>query len=116
MKKEYIVTVDNPITNEFIKKMSSGIKILNTVTKPCKVYKEGKYVFRIILTQGLNRQIRRMCETLGYKVTKLKRIRIMNVTLDNLPVGKWRYLNQDELTTINKLVENSIKTEEASKI
>lgn len=114
-EKEYIVTVDKPITNEFIKEMSSGVKILNTITKPCKVYKEGKFTFRIILTQGLNRQIRRMSETLGYKVVKLNRIRIMNVTLSNLPIGKWRYLTQSEIDTINKLVETSVKTEEASK-
>ncbi|WP_034868143.1 23S rRNA pseudouridine(2604) synthase RluF [Clostridium lundense] len=114
-EKEYIVTVDKPITNEFIKEMSSGVKILNIMTKPCKVYKEGKFVFRIILTQGLNRQIRRMSEALGYKVVKLKRIRIMNVTLSNLPIGKWRYLTQSEIDTINKLVKTSVKTEEASK-
>ena len=115
-EKEYIVTVNKPITNEFIKKMSSGVKILNTVTNPCKVYKEGKYMFRIILTQGLNRQIRRMSEALGYKVIKLRRIRIMNVTLSNIPLGKWRYITEDEMNKINKLVENSVKTEEASKL
>ena len=110
------MTVNKPITNEFIKKMSSGVKILNTVTNPCKVYKEGKYMFRIILTQGLNRQIRRMSEALGYKVIKLRRIRIMNVTLSNIPLGKWRYITEDEMNKINKLVENSVKTEEASKL
>lgn len=114
-EKEYIVTVDKPITDGFIKEMSSGVRILNTLTKPCKVYKEGKYTFRIILTQGLNRQIRRMSEALGYKVVKLKRIRIMNVTLSGLPVGKWRYLTKNEVDTINNLVKTSIKTEEASK-
>ncbi|MBU5486221.1 23S rRNA pseudouridine(2604) synthase RluF [Clostridium sp. MSJ-11] len=113
-EKEYIVTVDRPITGDFIKKMSSGVEILNTVTKPCKIYKEGRNVFRIILTQGLNRQIRRMCEALGYNVIKLKRIRIMNVTLSGLPIGKWRYLTENELHTILKLVEDSSKTEEAS--
>ncbi len=86
-EKEYIVTVDKPITNDFIHKMSSGVPILDTITKKCKVKKESKYVFRIILTQGLNRQIRRMCQYLGYNVTKLERIRIMNVTLDNIPIG-----------------------------
>ncbi len=113
-EKEYIVTVDKCITNSFLKEMSCGVSILNTVTKPCKVYKEGSHVFRIILTQGLNRQIRRMCEVLGYNVLKLKRIRIMNVTLKDIPVGKWRYLTSNELKTINKLTSTSIKTEEAS--
>ncbi|WP_206154808.1 23S rRNA pseudouridine(2604) synthase RluF [Clostridium muellerianum] len=113
-EKEYIVTLDKCITNSFLKEMASGVSILNTVTKPCKVYKEGSHVFRIILTQGLNRQIRRMCETLGYNVLNLKRIRIMNVTLKDIPIGKWRYLTSDELKTINKLISNSIKTEEAS--
>ncbi|WP_242861072.1 23S rRNA pseudouridine(2604) synthase RluF [Clostridium scatologenes] len=113
-EKEYIVTVDKCITNSFLKEMSCGVSILNTVTKPCKVYKEGSHVFRIILTQGLNRQIRRMCEVLGYNVLKLKRIRIMNITLKDIPVGKWRYLTSNELKTINKLTSTSIKTEEAS--
>lgn len=113
-EKEYIVTVNKNITNSFLKKMSSGVSILDTVTKPCKVYKEGSHIFRIILTQGLNRQIRRMCEALGYNVLKLKRIRIMNVTLKDIPVGKWRYLTPSELKTINKLTSTSIKTEEAS--
>lgn len=113
-EKEYLVTVDKPITNEFIKKMSSGVPILNTVTKKCKVKKESKYVFRIILTQGLNRQIRRMCDYCGYNVQKLERIRIMNVTLEGLPIGKWRYLTNTEINTINNLVKTSIKTEEAS--
>ncbi|ARC83198.1 pseudouridine synthase family protein [Clostridium argentinense CDC 2741] len=114
-EKEYIVTVDKPITNEFLHKMSSGVPILDTVTKKCKVKKESKYVFKIILTQGLNRQIRRMCQYLGYNVTKLERIRIMNVTLDNIPIGNWRYLTEEEMNTINELVESSLKTEEASK-
>lgn len=114
--KEYIVTVDKPITPEFIKGMSMGVKILGTITKPCIVKKESKYVFRIILTQGLNRQIRRMCEVFGYKVLKLNRIRIMNINLKDLPIGKWRYLTGEELITLNKLIHNSIKTEEASRI
>ncbi|GAA0728679.1 hypothetical protein GCM10008905_27900 [Clostridium malenominatum] len=113
-EKEYIVTVDKPITKDFLNKMSYGVEILDTVTKPCKIYKEGKYVFRIILTQGLNRQIRRMCEALGFTVKKLMRIRIMNITLDNLSIGKWRYLTKDELDIIFKLIEGSSKTEEAS--
>ncbi len=113
-EKEYVVTVDKSITNEFIHQMRSGVRILNTVTNPCKVMKEDSHIFRITLTQGLNRQIRRMCETLGYNVIKLKRVRIMNVTLKNIPIGKWRYLTEVELKTINKLITNSIKTEEAS--
>jgi 23S rRNA pseudouridine2604 synthase len=113
-EKEYIVSVDKPITNEFIKNMSTGVNILDTKTKPCIVTKEGKFIFRIILTQGLNRQIRRMSEALGYKVVKLVRIRIMNVTLDSLPIGKWRYLTNSELLKINNLTSNSVKTKEAS--
>lgn len=113
-EKEYIVTVNKPITPEFIQKMSSGVPILDTVTKKCIVKREGKYVFRIILTQGLNRQIRRMCSYLGYEVTKLERIRIMNVSLGKLPIGKWRYLSAKELETINELTRESVKTKEAS--
>lgn len=113
-EKEYIVTVDKPITPDFIKRMSNGIKILDTVTQKCFVKQESKFVFRIILTQGLNRQIRRMCEVLGYHVTKLVRIRIMNITLSGIAPGKWRYLTQPEIDAINKLVTNSIKTKEAS--
>lgn len=114
--KEYVVTVDKPITSEFINDMSNGVRILNTITKPCIVKKEGKNKFRIVLTQGLNRQIRRMCETLGFKVLKLKRLRIMNIHLKDLPTGKWRYLTKDELLTLNSLITTSIKTEEASKL
>lgn len=113
-EKEYVVTVDRPITSKFVNDMSSGVPILNTITKPCKVRKESSHVFRIILTQGLNRQIRRMCEAFGYNVLKLKRVRIMNVTLDNIPTGKWRYLTAAELKTINNLISDSVKTEEAS--
>jgi 23S rRNA pseudouridine2604 synthase len=114
--KEYIVTVDKPITAEFIQGMSSGVRILDTVTKPCVVKREVKNTFRIILTQGLNRQIRRMCEVFGYKVVKLKRIRIMNIHLKDLPTGKWRYLTPEELKTLNSLISSSVKTEEASKL
>ncbi len=113
-EKEYIVTVDKPITPEFIFKMGNGIRILETVTQKCFVEKTEENTFKIILTQGLNRQIRRMCEELDYKVTKLKRVRIMNVTLNGLSSGKWRYLTEEEIETINKLVSNSVKTEEAS--
>lgn len=113
-EKEYIVTVNKPITDEFIKGMSNGVPILGTVTKKCLVKKESKNSFRIILTQGLNRQIRRMCEYFGYEVKKLERIRIMNVSLGNLKIGSWRYLTKKELDEINRLTENSLKTEEAS--
>ncbi|MDU1414501.1 MAG: 23S rRNA pseudouridine(2604) synthase RluF [Clostridium sp.] len=109
-EKEYIVSVDKPITKDFIHSMSSGVPILDTITKKCEVIKMGKCTFKIILTQGLNRQIRRMCEYLGYSVTSLKRIRIMNVSLANLPTGKWRYLTEDEIKLILSLTESSKKT------
>jgi 23S rRNA pseudouridine2604 synthase len=115
-EKEYVVTVDKPITPEFIQKMGNGIPILDTVTKKCFVRQESRYIFTIILTQGLNRQIRRMCDYLGYQVTRLKRTRIMNISLNDLGVGKWRYLTEDEMETINKLVASSSKTEDASRI
>lgn len=112
-EKEYIVTVNKPVTDDFIKGMSSGVKILNTVTNPCKVVKFDRYVFKIILTQGLNRQIRRMCSSFDYKVVKLKRIRIMNIELGSLPTGNWRYLTDSELQKLNSLISTSVKTEEA---
>lgn len=108
-EKEYIVSVDKAITQKFISKMSNGVPILDTVTKECLVEQIGPKTFRIVLTQGLNRQIRRMCEYLDYRVTRLKRIRIMNITLD-LPLGKWRDLTKDELTELNRLCEDSAKT------
>ncbi len=114
-EKEYIVTVDQVIDDRFIQKMSNGIPILGTVTKKCKVEKISNYVFKITLTQGLNRQIRRMCEYLGYEVKKLKRTRIMNVSLAGLKYGDWRELTKQEIDTINTLVQTSSKTEEASK-
>ncbi|TAH42616.1 MAG: 23S rRNA pseudouridine(2604) synthase RluF [Bacteroidetes bacterium] len=114
-EKEYIVTVDKPITAKFINEMSNGIPILDTVTRNCFVEKTTKHEFRIILTQGLNRQIRRMCDYLDYRVERLIRTRIMNVTLENLEPGKYRELTQEELQTINTLVSDSSKTEEASK-
>ena len=98
--KEYIVTVDRPISQHFIKKMSSGIPILGTVTKKCVVQKIGKSRFKIILTQGLNRQIRRMCEHLDYNVLTLKRVRIMNIQLDGIKVGSWRNLTSKELSVL----------------
>lgn len=107
-EKEYIVTVDKPITPDFVKRMSNGIPILGTITRKCTVEKIGRNEFRIILTQGLNRQIRRMCEYLGYNVTQLKRIRIMNIGLD-LPVGKWRNLTKQELEELNRLTSDSEK-------
>lgn len=110
-EKEYLVTVDKPVTTEFLTKMRNGVPILDTVTRKCQVFEVSKYQFRIILTQGLNRQIRRMSEYLGYRVKKLKRIRIMNVNLD-LPVGKWRKLTAKELEEINRLVRTSSKTYE----
>ena len=96
-EKEYVVTVDKPVTDDFIKKMSTGVRILDQVTRPCKVTKVKKHVFNIVLTQGLNRQIRRMCGELGYNVQKLKRIRIMNIELGNLPVGQYRKVTDSEL-------------------
>ena len=113
-EKEYIVSVNKSITPEFIQKMSNGIPILGTVTKKCKVEKINDTTFKIILTQGLNRQIRRMCEYLNYEVTKLKRTRIMNVSLGNLKYGDWRELTPKELQEINRMVALSSKTEEAS--
>lgn len=95
-EKEYIVSVNRPINEEFIKKMSSGVKILGTTTLPCEVRPIDKFTFNIILKQGLNRQIRRMCEVLGYEVTRLQRVRIMNITLGKLPYGQWRDLTKKE--------------------
>lgn len=111
-EKEYVVTVNKPITQEFIDKMGQGVPILDTVTRPCEIKQTHKKEFKIILTQGLNRQIRRMCEYLEYRVVTLKRTRIMNVGLD-VPVGKWRNLTKAELTEINRMVEDSAKTHEA---
>ncbi|TFE00174.1 23S rRNA pseudouridine(2604) synthase RluF [Jeotgalibacillus sp. R-1-5s-1] len=99
-EKEYVVSVDKPITPEFVKQMSEGVKILGTKTKPCKVVELSKFEFQITLTQGLNRQIRRMCEALGYEVYRLQRTRIMNIHLNNLPVGQWRDLSKKERTQL----------------
>ncbi|MDF2646504.1 MULTISPECIES: 23S rRNA pseudouridine(2604) synthase RluF [unclassified Paenibacillus] len=95
--KEYIVTVNRPITPMFLQGMASGVRILGTMTKPCEITQVGDRVFRIILTQGLNRQIRRMCEAFGYRVVRLQRVRIMHIHLGNLKVGKWRNLTQGEM-------------------
>ncbi|TPH15126.1 23S rRNA pseudouridine(2604) synthase RluF [Litorilituus lipolyticus] len=108
--KEYIVTVDKPISERFIERMSRGVPILGTITKPCIVRVKSRFVFTIILTQGLNRQIRRMCEYLGYEVTKLKRSRIMKVELGKLKPGQWRDLTEKEMTEINEAVAHSTKT------
>ncbi|HET6243619.1 MAG: 23S rRNA pseudouridine(2604) synthase RluF [Bacteroidetes bacterium] len=113
-EKEYVVTVNKLINHDFIKKMGNGLPILDTITQKCKVVKEGEYSFRIILTQGLNRQIRRMCDFLGYQVIELVRIRIMNITLSGLKHGEWRYLTSEEIKVINKLVQYSAKTQDAS--
>ncbi len=112
-EKEYVVTVDRVISEDFIKRMSHGIPILDTVTRECEVEQLSKYVFRIVLTQGLNRQIRRMCEYLGFEVVNLKRIRIMNIQLDT-PIGKYRDLTSKELSDLIDLTEESTKTEDAS--
>lgn len=113
-EKEYVVSVDKPITDDFIQRMSNGIPILGTVTKKCNVEKLSERVFKIVLVQGLNRQIRRMCSYLNYEVTKLKRTRIMNITLGKLKTGEWRDLTAKELEEINGLIKTSSKTQEAS--
>ncbi|HEX9979417.1 MAG TPA: 23S rRNA pseudouridine(2604) synthase RluF [Flavobacterium sp.] len=112
-EKEYTVTVNKPITDRFIERMGNGIPILDTITRKCKVEQISKYVFKITLTQGLNRQIRRMCEYLGYEVTSLKRIRIINISLD-IPLGRYRELTPAEIKELHTLIEPSGKTEEAS--
>ncbi|QOL26135.1 23S rRNA pseudouridine(2604) synthase RluF [Thalassotalea sp. LPB0316] len=109
-EKEYVVTVDKPISERFVSRMSRGVPILGTITKPCKVTMQSKFVFRIVLTQGLNRQIRRMCEYLGYDVKKLKRTRIMNVSIAGLRPGQWRDLTDEEMKEINSAVKHSKKT------
>ncbi|CDH05031.1 Ribosomal large subunit pseudouridine synthase F (rRNA-uridine isomerase F) (rRNA pseudouridylate synthase F) [Xenorhabdus bovienii str. oregonense] len=114
-EKEYVVTVNKPVTDEFIQGMSTGVPMLGTVTKKCKVQKEAPFVFRITLVQGLNRQIRRMCKHFGYEVTRLERTRIMNVNLKGLPQGEWRDLTADELIELFKLIENSSSEEKAAK-
>lgn len=112
-EKEYIVTVDKPITDRFITRMGNGVPILDTVTKECRVERISRFTFRIFLTQGLNRQIRRMCEYFDYTVVALKRIRIINISLD-VPVGAYRELTKSEMQELNRLIGDSIKTEEGS--
>ena len=107
-EKEYVVSVNRTINRNFVQRMSSGVEILDTITKKCFVKQLGPKKFKIILTQGLNRQIRRMCETLGYKVRTLKRVRIMNIKLD-IPTGKYREFTKEELFELNRLLENSTK-------
>lgn len=114
-EKEYIVIVNKPITSEFIKKMSEGIPILDTVTEKCKIKQVNENTFNIVLTQGLNRQIRRMCDYLAYEVKMLKRVRIMNISISNLKVGEYRSFTDQELQELQDLLKNSSKTEEASK-
>ena len=109
-EKEYLVTVDKPVTEDFIKKMSKGVPVLGTVTRKCRVEKTGEKTFRIILTQGLNRQIRRMCEYLGYRVKRLKRIRVMNLELGDLPVGQYREAEKKELEDLKSLIQDSSET------
>ncbi len=112
-EKEYFVTVDRNLTQDFIERMSNGIPILDTVTRKCEVEQLTRNTFRIVLTQGLNRQIRRMCEYLGYEVVKLKRVRIMNIPLD-VPVGQYRKITAEEMAELNRLLSESTKTEEGS--
>ncbi len=114
-KKEYLVTVNKPVTEEFIFAMANGVPVLGATTKKCVVTKESPFIFKIILVQGMNRQIRRMCEYLGYEVTKLERIRIMNVSLKGLPVGDWRELTEEEVSGIFKLIENSSSEKDGDK-
>ena len=106
-EKEYEVTVDRSIADDFVEKMSGGVSIMGDMTRKCKVIKEGDKNFRIILTQGLNRQIRRMCESFGYNVVKLKRVRVMHIKLDNLPLEQWRALTDKELDILMKSLEKS---------
>lgn len=113
-EKEYLVTVNKPITKEFIQGMARGVAILDTVTLPCQVRQEDFFEFRIILKQGLNRQIRRMAEAFGYQVRTLTRIRIMHVWLDYIPLGEWRYLTESEIEVLNQKISHSVKTQEAS--
>ena len=113
-EKEYIVQVDKKVTEAFLNRMSKGVPIMDTVTKPCKIRKISDNTFSLILTEGLNRQIRRMCSYYEYKVEKLKRVRVMNIKLD-IPKGKWRHLKPEEIYKLKMLVQDSSKTEDASK-
>lgn len=108
-EKEYIVTVDKPLTPMFLQGMASGVRILGTMTKPCQIFRQEEKVFRIILTQGLNRQIRRMCAAFGYEVRKLKRVRIMNIRLGGLAVGRWRDLTPQETDELFRTISHERK-------
>lgn len=114
-EKEYIVSVDKPISPAFVERMAKGVRLDGVYTKKCTVQQIAESTFRIVLTQGLNRQIRRMCEALGYNVTKLKRIRVMHIQLKDLKPGAWRYFSPAEVETMNELLKESSKTEEASR-
>lgn len=114
-EKEYHVTVDKLINEDFVKKMQGGVPILGVVTRKCEVVKTGTHSFNIILRQGLNRQIRRMCEYLGYNVVRLERIRIMHIKLGNIKVGQWRNITKEELEILRKKTASSVKTESAPK-
>lgn len=109
-EKEYVVTVDKSITREFIQKMKNGVPVLGTVTRKCQVFQTGKRTFQIILTQGMNRQIRRMCEYLGYRVKRLKRVRVMNICLGDLPVGKYREATAEEMQVLREMIRDSSET------
>lgn len=108
-QKEYVVTVNKPITESFLKNMKTGVHILDTITQPCKIVKESEFIFRITLTQGLNRQIRRMCDALNYNVKKLRRVRVMNITISGLKIGQWRYFTKKEIADITNLTKSSSK-------
>ncbi|NLM78979.1 MAG: pseudouridine synthase [Ruminococcaceae bacterium] len=110
-EKEYRVTVDKPLTTAFLEKMASGVPILNTITRPCQVKAESRTVFRIILTQGLNRQIRRMCEACGYTVRHLTRLRVMHMTLAGLKPGQWRYFSEQEIEELHQLIKSKSSEE-----
>ena len=109
-EKEYVVKVDQEITPQFLERRATGVPILDTVTRPCEIFQTGKKSFRIILTQGLNRQIRRMCEYLGYRVVRLKRIRVMNIVLGDLPVGSYREVTREEKKILFAMIQNSSNT------
>lgn len=114
-EKEYLVTVDKPVTDEFLHDMANGVPILGTRTKKCKVQKDGVFTFYVTLTQGLNRQIRRMCEALGYNVVRLKRIRVMHIDLKGLPLGQWRFFTKEETAELMRLIASSTNSEKASR-
>ncbi|MEY3398422.1 MAG: hypothetical protein RL220_1016 [Bacteroidota bacterium] len=113
-EKEYLVTVDKPVTDEFIRGMAGGVPILGQMTKRCKVNREATFVFRIVLVQGLNRQIRRMCEHFGYEVKKLERVRIMHIPLQGIRKGEWRPVEGEELDQLNRLIAHSSKVSHAA--